>query len=126
MDVMLDLVVDPGSVVPAYEQLRVGVAGLIASGRLEPGARLATVRQLATDLGLAPNTVARAYRLLEADGLISTHGRRGTFVSSAGLAAPPQEVASQARAFALVARRHGLTSSEALRLVEEAWGTAPG
>ena len=56
----------------------------MAQGDLAPGTRLPTVRQLAADLGLAANTVARAYRELEADGVIATYGRKGTFVRSDG------------------------------------------
>ena len=62
------------------------IAVQVAGGELPAGTRLPTVRQLAADLGLAANTVARAYRELEADGVIATHGRRGTFVSSTVLA----------------------------------------
>jgi DNA-binding transcriptional regulator YhcF (GntR family) len=118
----MDLVIDAGSAVPPYEQLRSGIAGLVADGGLAAGARLPTVRQLAADLGLAANTVARAYRELEADGVISTHGRRGTFVNSTLLAMPDSDVSAQAEAFALAARRLGYTVQEATRLVEQAWG----
>ena len=78
--------VDASSPVPPFEQLRAGIAGQVAGGELPAGAKLPTVRQLAADLGLAANTVARAYRELEADGVIATQGRRGTFVSSTALA----------------------------------------
>ena len=54
---------------------------MVAVGRLEPRRRLPTVRQLAHQLGLAPGTVARAYRELEHDGTIITRGRAGTFVA---------------------------------------------
>ena len=81
------------------------------------------MRQLAADLGLAANTVARAYRELEADGVISTHGRRGTFVSSGHLDAPDESVVDQAAEFARAARRLGYTVQEATRLVERAWST---
>ena len=119
----MDLVIDTASAVPPYEQLRSGIAGLVANGELAAGTRLATVRQLAADLGLAANTVARAYRELEADGVVSTHGRRGTFVNSSRLTTTDDDLSEQARAFALSARRLGYTVQEAARLVEQAWST---
>lgn len=73
--------IDPNSTTPPFEQLRQQFAGIIATGQLPAGARLPTVRKLAGDLGLAPNTVARTYRELESDGLIETRGRLGSFVA---------------------------------------------
>ena len=113
--------VDQGSATPPFEQLRVQIAGQVASGELPAGTRLATVRELAAHLGLAANTVARAYRELEADGVIETHGRRGTFVSSDVLAAASGVVARLAAEYALAARRQGLSLPEATGLVEQAW-----
>lgn len=77
------IVVDPSSPIPPFEQVRLAIVQEIRSGTLPPGARLPTVRRLATDLGLAPNTVARAYRELEHDEVIETRGRHGTFVAAA-------------------------------------------
>ncbi|MGK2956838.1 MAG: GntR family transcriptional regulator [Acidimicrobiales bacterium] len=68
------------SPVPPFEQVREQLERLVTSGAVPAGTRLPTVRQLASDLSLAPNTVARAYRELEAAGLLETHGRRGTIV----------------------------------------------
>ena len=90
------LALDPGSAVPPYEQVRSQLAAAIESGRVLAATRLPTVRRLASDLGLAANTVARAYRELELAGLIETRGRQGTFV-----AGPP----SQARERAVQAAR---------------------
>ena len=78
----LHLSIDPESVTAPFEQVRTQIAAAVADGRLDAGTRLPTVRQLAADLGLAANTVARAYRELEADSVIATHGRGGTFVRS--------------------------------------------
>jgi len=117
----MDLSVDPTSPVPPFEQLRSQLAGQVADGRLPAGSKLATVRQLAADLGLAPGTVARAYRELEADGVIVTHGRRGTFVSSRVLDVGPEDGPSPAAAYVERSRRAGLTLPEALALVERAW-----
>jgi len=72
--------VDPGDREPPYQQIRVQVLEAVSSGALASGARLPTIRQLATDLDLAANTVARAYRELETDGVIETRGRKGSFV----------------------------------------------
>ena len=75
------LPLDPSSDRPPYEQLRVQIASRAASGELAPGTRLPTVRALAAELGLATNTVAKAYRALEDDGVLVGEGRRGTFVA---------------------------------------------
>lgn len=75
------LTLDPQSSTPPYEQVRSQIAAAIESGRLRPAAQLPTVRRLAGDLGLAVNTVARAYRELELAGLVETRGRHGTFVT---------------------------------------------
>jgi GntR family transcriptional regulator len=115
------LSIDTSSAVPPFEQLRTQIAAQVACGELPAGTKLATVRQMATDLGLAANTVARAYRELEGDGVIATHGRRGTFVRSEALSASPG-TAPLAADFVDAARRTGLTLAEALRLVEQTWG----
>jgi DNA-binding transcriptional regulator YhcF (GntR family) len=65
----------------ASDRLVHEIAGRIQRGTLAPGARLPTIRALADQLGLAPNTVAKAYRMLEDDGLIQGRGRLGTFVA---------------------------------------------
>lgn len=74
--------VDPESAVSLFEQLRTQIMEQIAAGTLIAGTKLPTVRQLATDLGVAPYTVARVYRTLEADGFVETRGRNGTVVSA--------------------------------------------
>lgn len=117
---MIALVVDPGTAEPPFEQVRRQVAAGAADGSLPPGHKLPTVRQLAADLGLAVNTVARAYRELEADGVIETHGRRGTFV--AAVVAVDEDTRASAARYVADARRAGLSRDQALRLVEDAWG----
>jgi GntR family transcriptional regulator len=67
--------------VPAYRQIIDQVTTGMATGALAPGSRLPTVRQLAVDLAVNPNTVARAYRELEIRGLLETQQGTGTFVS---------------------------------------------
>ncbi|HEU4850083.1 MAG TPA: GntR family transcriptional regulator [Terrimesophilobacter sp.] len=113
------LSVDPRSAVPPFEQLRVQVRDLVARGDLVTGTRLPTVRRLAEDLGLAPNTVARTYRELESDGIIETRGRNGSFVSSHG--DPAERQAQEAAAdFAQRIRKLGIGTEEAVALVTAA------
>lgn len=71
---------DPTDKTPPYEQIKGEILGLIAAGELPVQYRLPPIRQLAGDLGVAPNTVARAYRELELDGFVRSRGRRGTIV----------------------------------------------
>ncbi|CAM5654630.1 GntR family transcriptional regulator OS=Streptomyces glaucescens OX=1907 GN=SGLAU_07635 PE=4 SV=1 [Streptomyces glaucescens] len=89
------------------------------------GYRLPTVRGLAESLGLAANTVAKAYRALETDGVIETRGRGGTFVAAAGPAAE-RELASAAQAYAERARRLGADRDGALAAVRDAVRAAYG
>jgi GntR family transcriptional regulator len=72
---------DLRSGVPVYRQIMDQVLGAVASGRLTSGDQLPTVRQLAVDLSINPNTVIRAYRELEIRGFLDTHQGSGTFVS---------------------------------------------
>ena len=83
--------VDVSSAVPPYEQIRSQISDAVALGLLERGGRLPTIRQLAADLGLAPGTIARAYRELEAAGLIVSRGRHGTFVADRRATPPAPE-----------------------------------
>lgn len=94
-----------------YEQLRAQIAEGARAGRLPAGFKLPTVRGLAEELGLAANTVAKAYRALESDGVIETRGRNGTFVAAGD--GPAREAATAAQAYANQARRLGLTIEEA-------------
>jgi DNA-binding transcriptional regulator YhcF (GntR family) len=107
--------IDPDSAVPPYEQIRQQVVGMATSGGLRAGTRLPTVRALAGHLGLAVNTIAHAYRALENDGVIETHGRKGTFVAARD--AREGQAQQAAAAYAEQARRLGLDASEAVRLV---------
>ena len=121
------LEVDPDAALPPYEQLRQQVTALVLGGALAPGDRLPAIRQLAKDLGLAGGTVARAYRELEADGVVSTHGRHGTVVAGPPRRpAPPPELLDAARTYADQASRAGATVDDALTAVRVAFaaGTA--
>lgn len=73
--------IDFSSRVPIYEQLYSGVIKLASAGVLKEGDKLPPVRNLATQLGINPNTVAKSYKLLEADGYIFTSVGRGSFVT---------------------------------------------
>ncbi|MER6160046.1 GntR family transcriptional regulator [Streptomyces sp. NPDC001868] len=117
--------VDTTSQVPPYEQIRAQLGALIVTGRLAEGERLPTVRQLATDLGLAPGTVARAYRELEAAGLIRTRRGAGTRVAAppTGPARPyAAQLATLARDFTSSARALGADTEAVLTAVREALG----
>lgn len=72
---------DPGTGIPVYRQIMDQVTAAIASGMLAPGDQLPTVRQLAVDLSVNPNTVIRAYRELEIRGILDTQQGSGTFIS---------------------------------------------
>ena len=109
---------DPASSLAPYEQLRVQIASRAATGDLEAGTRLPPVRTLAGQLGVAPGTVARAYKELEADGVVVTEGRRGTSIAAADA---PADVVEAATEYAATARRLGLTVAEATRVLERAW-----
>ena len=76
----VNISVDVGAPAPVYEQIVQQIHDAVKSGRLKPGAPLPTVRQLADDLAVNRNTVARAYKLLEEQQVILTAGRKGTFV----------------------------------------------
>ncbi|GLY93048.1 GntR family transcriptional regulator [Actinoplanes sp. NBRC 103695] len=113
------IVIDPASPVPPFEQVRAQLARQIQDRTLAVGTRLPTIRRLAADLGLAVNTVGRAYRELEEAGLIETRGPAGSFVSAAGEKA--RERAGRAAAdYAAVIASVGIDTSEAIRIVRAA------
>ena len=76
----LNLQVDFRSPAPIYTQIVEQIRGRVLSGRLKPGDQLPTVRQLAAELRVNFNTIARAYRILDESGLISTQQGRGTYI----------------------------------------------
>jgi DNA-binding transcriptional regulator YhcF (GntR family) len=111
--------IDPESSVPPFEQVRSGLAQRISDHTLAVGTKLPTVRQLAADLGLAANTVARAYRELEEAGLVETRGRAGTFVGAAG-DRTLERARAAANAYAAAAHKLGLSTEDALAIVAAA------
>lgn len=115
--------VDTTSQVPPYEQIRAQLAALIRTGRLAEGERLPTVRQLAADLGLAPGTVARAYRELEAAELIRTRRGAGTRVAALPSGRPAHDAPqldTLARDFTSAARALGAGTEDILTAVRNA------
>ena len=115
----VSIVIDPDSHVPPYEQVRAQLELLAETGALAPGHKLPTVRRLADDLGLAPNTVARAYRELEQTGVLVTRGRNGTFIAVRG-SDRAKEGAVAAHQFARRARELGITPADALEMARVA------
>lgn len=107
---------DGGSAAAPYEQIRAQVATQVESGALAAGHRMPTVRGLAEELGVAPGTVARAYRELEQAGVIETRGRAGSFVTGDGVARRAREAAA---AYLAVTRDLGLADGEAVALVSD-------
>ena len=123
--------VDVRSKTPVYLQIVEQVQALTAAGVLKPGDRLPTLRQMAAEAQINFNTVARAYHVLDAAGVISTHHGRGTYA----VAPPPSARARKARAQALdtlardtveAAARLGCAPEEVLAAVERAAGLAAG
>jgi DNA-binding transcriptional regulator YhcF (GntR family) len=119
------LEVDLGGPVPPYEQIRAQIAELAASGALAEGSRLPTIRQLAGDLGLAPGTVARAYRELESDGVVRSRVRHGTTVTP--MPKPSRKeatarLANAARAYARAVTALGLSREQAIAELDRQLG----
>ncbi len=77
---MMEIVINTSDSVPMFAQLIDQIKKAVLSGELSPGSALPSIRQLANDLELNHNTVAKAYRLLERDSVIQTRGYRGTFI----------------------------------------------
>jgi DNA-binding transcriptional regulator YhcF (GntR family) len=113
------LAVSGSSSIPPFEQIRRQLAGQIADGVLAAGSRLPTVRRLAAELGLAANTIARAYRELESAGLVETRGRAGTVVTAGG-SRVRERLQAEAQRYAATVHELGVDPDEALRVVRNA------
>ena len=113
------ITVDAGATQPPYAQVREQIRAQVLAGELAPGTRLPTVRRLAGDLGLATNTVARAYRELEALGVIETRGRAGSVVTGGGVDRAAREAAHD---FAERLKSLGFDETQAVELVRRAFG----
>ncbi|MCJ1703667.1 MULTISPECIES: GntR family transcriptional regulator [unclassified Rathayibacter] len=114
----LGLRLEPGPRAP-FEQIREGITAQVAAGSLLVGTRLPAVRTLAEELGVAPGTVARAYKELEAAGIVETRGRAGTVVSG-GVDSVEHELQLAAGAYAARARALGATPERALQVAAAA------
>lgn len=115
----MTVVIDTMSALPPFEQVRAQLAQQINDGTLPVGVKLPTVRSLAAELGLATNTVARAYRELESASLLETRGRAGTFVGANGDASKAR--ASDAAAeYVSAVDRLGIDRRTALAIVAAA------
>ena len=119
---MKDIRIDFRAGSPVYIQIVEQIRQQVATGDLQPDDQLPTVRHLAADLRVNFNTIARAYRILDEAGLISTQQGRGTYI----LEAPSEEVVTQIRQHSLQeltngfieeARRLGFSASEIVRTV---------
>jgi DNA-binding transcriptional regulator YhcF (GntR family) len=117
--------VDLSAAVPVYEQLRSQVAALVAVGALAPGERLPASRDLARDLGIAVGTVQRAYRELEASGVVVSRRRMGTVVAQPGVprTGSADALVGQARGLVTAARAAGVGDDVVLDLVRGALRT---
>src|SRR5260370_27210974 len=114
---------DLQSGVPVYRQIIDQVRGGMASGALTVGDQLPTVRQLAVDLSINPNTVVRAYRELEFGGLLETHQGSGTFIGAQKLRGGEEERARQlAQIVADCVARAGATGFTVEDLIDEMRG----
>ena len=109
---------------PPYEQLRIQIAARVAvrrAARPAPGCRPCV--RWRPSCSLAVNTVARVYRELEADGVVVTEGRRGTFVATSA-AAGSGEARRAADQYAAALRRLGVSLPEAHKMLDQAWSGA--
>jgi DNA-binding transcriptional regulator YhcF (GntR family) len=111
--------IDHEASTPPFEQVRTQIVDAVQDGGLTPGERLPTVRALAAELGLAVNTVAKAYKELEHDAVIETRGRSGTFIAPQGDAAH-QGLQAAAAEYAALARRLRVPADEAVAIVDAA------
>jgi GntR family transcriptional regulator len=120
----MQIQIDFRSGVPIYTQIMEQIQHMVSSGELKQGDQLPTVRQLATDLRVNFNTVARAYRLLDEAGLISTQQGRGTYIweppsEQANLKLRQQSLAELAQRFVQEAARRGFSPQEIRQALED-------
>jgi len=110
------ITIDVNSPQPVFSQLTEQIRTAVKDGALKPGTALPPIRQLAADLQINPNTVAKAYALLERDAVIETRGRRGSFVHRDGKkhsrTNPAEQAPSVLGAAVEKLREAGLTDSE--------------
>ena len=113
----IHFLLDPTGGVPYYRQIIMQVEMAIADGRLRTGIQLPTVRALAVDLQINPNTVARAYNEMEIRGIVNTQQGTGTFISEKIIDLTEKEradiLAGLVRSFLATASSYGFTIGEA-------------
>jgi GntR family transcriptional regulator len=115
---------DPTSALPVFEQIQTQVVDLIGTGHWPGGTRLPPVRALAEQLGVAPGTVAKAYRALEQEGFVTTAGRQGTVVAEQPLDVP-EELRGQLRDALRPLLDAGLSTGQVVRLVQSVLANRP-
>jgi len=112
--------IDPKSALPIYRQISDQIRRAVAAGQLMPGDQLPSVRDLAAQLLVNPNTVARVYRDLERDGLLETRRGMGTYVSASAAAMADAErrrlVSDQLEKAARDVRAFGISAEEAAEM----------
>lgn len=114
--------VNPRSKQPLYEQLVEQLRRQIVLGGMKAGAAMPSVRQLATELGINPNTIQKAYRRMEEEGMILSIPGKGSFVSddlADMLTKQREDQRSKARQMLQACREMGLTKEEITQMVEE-------
>ena len=116
--VVIEFKLDPKSGVPYYRQIIDQIRYGIASGQLKVGEQLPTVRALAVDLQINPNTISKAYRELEIKNILETQQGTGTFIGSSGVKIPDEERRAKLRAicdeFLTVAGSYGFTTDDVI------------
>jgi GntR family transcriptional regulator len=121
--------IDPTLPVPIWSQIEDGMRHLVASGTLGRGAAVPSVRDLAREQRINPNTVAKAYQRLVDAGVFETRRGEGTFVASRPPAIPARErervLREAAQRFASLAVTVGISRAEALAAVQSAWPDDP-
>ena len=118
--------IDPKSALPIYRQIIEQIRRSVAAGLLAPGDQLPSVRDLASQLLVNPNTVARVYRDLERDGLLETRRGQGTYIAAGATALIESErrrlIADQLEAVARDIRAFGISEEAAVQMLREVLG----
>jgi GntR family transcriptional regulator len=122
---MIKLNLDFRSPLPLFEQLKGQIRLLALSGVLQPGDQLPSIRQLAVQLTVNPNTVAKVYRELEQEGLLETRQGRGCFLAASGKPAEAldgerrEAVRAELRAILAKGKALGFSTADLVRLMKE-------
>ena len=111
---------NPSSGIPIYRQIVHQARFSIASGRVKPGDRLPSVRTIATQLGVNPMTVSKAYSTLEQAGVVVRHPGIGMVVSEAG-AHPAGAIDADAQALVQTAKQLGLSRKDLVERINKNW-----